>query len=87
MDFLIAIVAAVLIGIAVVALLLWRFNSPTLNLIRRHIAALITIMLFTFYLFARTGLNIWSVTIIPIVNLLLAFLLIRSAINKLLELH
>jgi len=87
MDLLIALIVAVLIGIAAVAVLRWQFINPTLDLIRRHIAALIAIMLFSFYLFANIGLNIWSVTIIPVISLLLAFLIIRSAFKRLLEIH
>jgi len=86
MDFLVALVVSIACGLLIGWMLLLRYKSTSYALVSRHVAVLIAVLLYAFYLFARIGISIWSVTIIPLLTLLITFVLVRSAILRLLEL-
>ncbi len=87
MDYLVALIISLLIGLAAGTLVRVRFRNTTFASVHRNITATIFILLFAFFLFTRFGMSLWAVILIPLISLLIIFLLIRNAISKLLELH
>jgi hypothetical protein len=85
MDFVLALVICGLVGLAAGAIVRFRGRNSSFGLIHLHVTLLVTILLLAFFLFARLGLNIWSVTIIPILTLILAYMIVRGAVGKVLQ--
>ncbi len=85
MDFLIAVAICALVGLAAGALVRIRGKNSSFGLIHFHVTLLLAILLFAFYLFASLGLNPWSLTIIPLVSLILIFLIVRKAVARVLQ--
>ncbi|HUX07829.1 MAG TPA: hypothetical protein VMX35_11010 [Acidobacteriota bacterium] len=85
MDFAVAVAICVLVGLAAGALVRIRGKHSSFGLIYLHVALLIAILLFAFYLFARLGLNPWSLAVIPLVSLILIYLIVRKAVAKVLQ--
>jgi len=87
MDFILAFVVCVVVGIGAGALVRVRGRKTTFSHIYKHVVILVTLLLFAFFLFARLGLNPWSATIIPVVSVILIFIIVRNAVSKILETH
>ena len=87
MEYIIAFVISLLVGLGIGALVKIRLKHTSVSGIHKHISAVLTILLFSFALFALIGPNIWSAILIPTISLVLVFFLVRKAVWKLLEFH
>jgi hypothetical protein len=87
MDYVAVFIISGLVGLAAGALVRFRGRNSSFGLIHMHVTLLISILLIAFFLFARLGLNVWSMAIIPLVSLLLIYLIVRSAVGKVLQIR
>lgn len=62
-----------------------RFKQSTFAGIHRYITFIVLVLTFSFELFAFIELNLWSLTLIPFISLLMIYIAIRGAIGKLLK--
>jgi hypothetical protein len=85
MEIVVAIVAAAFAGVVIGGLFHLRMRNTVFAKIRVHVTLASFFLLLAFFLFGLIGLNIWSITILPIVSLLIILLIIKSGISKLLE--
>ena len=86
-EYPIALIVCALVALGVGAIVRRRGRNSSFGQIHFHVTLVIFILLISFYTFAILGLNIWSISIIPVVSLVLVFLIIRNAVAKVLDTH
>ena len=85
MDMLLALVAAIAIGFIAAGLVHLRARKTVFRRIRGNVGIAAFVLFLSFFLYAILGFSIWTVTIIPIVSLLIVLFVIRNGIGKLLQ--
>ena len=80
-------IVSALVALGIGAIVRRRGRNSSFAQIHFHVTLIVFILLISFYMFAKLGLNIWSISIIPVVSLILVFLIIRNAVAKVLQTH